>query len=208
MYFLTLFPTIFSIIYNKYMALIYWNKTSLQDQALIWFKDSNKERIEIDYQDKITIIREDNEIVGINIKDASSLFSLKEGAHTIKKEIIEKLKSKFRIDISDLNTSSMFVVGEVLERKPHPKSSKLFILKLLTHKELIIVTNSTNSIVGTKVVLAKLGAILPSGTIIKPAKIMGIASEGMLCGGETLGLAKTEGVFTIDGMKPGEEFNL
>ncbi|TCG10402.1 TyrS-associated PheT N-terminal domain-related protein TapR [Mycoplasma todarodis] len=191
------------------MALIYWNKTSLQDQAVIWLKDSDKEKINVEQHDGFTLIKEENEIVGVNIQNASSLLELKEGAHSITKEMIEKMKEQLGLDLSELNTSSMLVVGEILERKPHPRAEKLAVLKVMAHKELTIVTNTTNSVEGVKIVVAKLGAILPSGTMIKPAKVMGVASEGMLCGGETLGLEKTHGdAYVVTKQNAGEEFVL
>ncbi len=191
------------------MALIYWNKTSLQDQAIIWLKDSNKEKINVEHHDDFTLIKEENEIVGVNIKNASSLFKLKEGAQSISKEIIEVINDKFKLDLNKVNTSSMLVVGEILERKPHPKADTLSVLKVITDKELTIVTNTKNSVVGEKIVVAKIGAILPSGKMIKPAKVMGVSSEGMLCGGETLGLEKTNGAaYIVKNMNPGQEFIL
>ncbi|CAM9137625.1 TyrS-associated PheT N-terminal domain-related protein TapR [Mycoplasma marinum] len=190
------------------MALLYWNKKSLQDQAIIWFKDSNKEKISIEKNDKYSLIKEKDEVVGINIQNASSFLTLKVGAQSLTHEIITSIKNELGVDLSNLNTTSMFVVGEILERKPHPKSDKLFLLKVKTDSELTIVTNTLNSIEGKKIVVAKLGAILPSGTIIKPAKVMGINSEGMLCGGETLGIEKTNGAFIVEKQNAGEEFNI
>ncbi|NQZ28869.1 MAG: DUF4479 domain-containing protein [Mycoplasmatales bacterium] len=191
------------------MALIYWNKTSLQDQAIIWFKDSNKEKINVEQHDGFVLIKEEKEIVGVNIQNASSILKLKEGAQSITNEIITILKKELKLDLSKFNTSSMLVVGQILERKIHPNSDRLAVLKVQAHKELTIVTNTTNSIEGAKIVVAKLGAILPSGTIIKPAKVMGVASEGMLCGGETLGLNKTNGAaYIVEDLNPGDEFVL
>ncbi|MCP4355745.1 MAG: hypothetical protein GY793_08990 [Proteobacteria bacterium] len=123
--------------------------------------------------------------------------------------MIAKIKSDLKLDLAELNTSSMLVVGEVIDKKPHPKADKLSVLTVKAHKELTIVTNTTNSVVGAKIVVAKLGAILPSGTMIKPAKVMGVASEGMLCGGETLGLEPTHGdAYIVKDLNPGTEFVL
>jgi len=41
---------------------------------------------------------------------------------------------------------------------------------------------------GQKVVVAKIGAVMPSGLVIQPAELRGISSQGMICSARELGL--------------------
>lgn len=177
------------------MSLIITNEKTLNDFAIVTIKAKTGKR-EIATKGDLTIIKIDDVVVGLNINNFKKYFSAHEGAHTISNEqiqAIEKLGYKME------NTKSYFSIGEVVERTVHPKSDKLFVLKVKVEKDLQIVTNSLNSLVGTKVVVARIGAVLPSGLSIVHSKVMGIESEGMLCGGETLGKDKTEGVLLVEG---------
>lgn len=185
------------------MSLIITNNNTLESKAIIFLK-SKTGKIKTESKGDLTIIYSDNEPVGLNIFNYSKYFEAQEGAHTlndVQKEAISKLGFNFANDFS------FFTVGEVISREVHPKSDRLFVLKVQTEQELQIVTNSTNSLVGTKVVVARVGAILPSGMDITFSKVMGVPSEGMLCGGETLGKGQTEGVLLVEG-NPGAEYIL
>lgn len=185
------------------MSLIITNNTTLNNKAIIFLKSKTGE-VTTKTQGDLTIIYSDKEPVGLNIFNYSKYFEAQEGAHTLnatQKEAIEKLGFEFK------NEFPFFTIGEITSREVHPKSERLFVLKVQTEKELQIVTNSTNSLVGTKVVVARVGAILPSGMDITFSKVMNVPSEGMLCGGETLGKEKTDGVLLVEG-NPGEEYIL
>lgn len=185
------------------MSLIITNSQTLQNTAIILLR-SKQGNIEIETKGDLTIIYADKVPVGLNIFNFEKYFQAEEGAHTLnlaQKEAISKLGFNITKDFQ------FFTIGEVISRDVHPKSERLFVLKIKTEKELQIVTNSTNSLVGAKVVVARVGAILPSGMNITFSKVMGIESEGMLCGGETLGKGKTDGVLLVEG-NPGEEYIL
>ena len=82
-------------------------------------------------------------------------------------------------------------MGQVLSVSKHPEADRLNLCEVYigAPQPLRIVCGAANVRVGMKVPLAKIGAILPDKTVIKPAKIRGIASEGMLCSAVELGLA-------------------
>ncbi|MGL6167102.1 MAG: phenylalanine--tRNA ligase subunit beta [Fusobacteriaceae bacterium] len=84
------------------------------------------------------------------------------------------------------------VIGQVVEFLKHPEAEKLTLLKVSVgeEKELQIVCGAPNHKLGDKVVVAKIGAILPGDFKIKKSKIRGIESEGMLCSEVELGLGK------------------
>ncbi len=190
------------------MSLIFWNKTTLKNNALIYLSVNQEGEVVTEKNDGYTIIKINNEISGINIHDADLILNVKEGAHSICDQTIKTLKEKLNLDLTKFDLNSKLIVGEVIEQKPHPKSDKLFLLKVNVGKELQIITNASNAIVGKKVVVAQVGAILPSGLLIKDSKVMGVRSEGMLCGSETLGLNKTDGVHIVENLEVGKEFTL
>ncbi len=80
------------------------------------------------------------------------------------------------------------VIGKVVSCIPHPESDHLHICEV-DYKEGIkqIVCGAPNVKEGIKVIVAKVGAILPGG-IIKKATLAGTLSEGMLCSLEELGI--------------------
>lgn len=82
-----------------------------------------------------------------------------------------------------------FVIGYVEEMKDHPDSDHLHITQVDTGDEkLQIVCGSPNIANHIKVVVAKVGAMMPSGKIIFPGELRGVESNGMICSGRELKL--------------------
>jgi phenylalanyl-tRNA synthetase beta chain len=116
-------------------------------------------------------------------------------------------------DIEDRRTwAEGVVVGKVLTRDPHPNADKLSICTVdigQAHPS-TIVCGAANVQAGLYVPVATLGTFLPkageNGLKIKPAKLRGVASEGMICSLAELGLAKeSAGIhqFEGDSLNPG-----
>jgi phenylalanyl-tRNA synthetase beta chain len=81
------------------------------------------------------------------------------------------------------------VVGEIVGIEPHPDADRLRVCRVLGDEvERTIVCGAPNARIGLKAPLATLGTELPGGVRIKPAKLRGVASEGMLCSEPELGL--------------------
>lgn len=82
------------------------------------------------------------------------------------------------------------VVGRVLTCEPHPDSDHLHVttVDVGEGEPLQIVCGAPNCEAGILVPVAKIGARLPGGIKIKKGKLRGVASEGMLCGGDELGV--------------------
>jgi phenylalanyl-tRNA synthetase beta chain len=84
------------------------------------------------------------------------------------------------------------VVGEVIEVVPHPDADKLRVTKVNTGAETLqIVCGAANVRVGLRVAVATVGAVLPGEFKIKPAKLRGVESFGMLCSEAEIGLAES-----------------
>lgn len=82
------------------------------------------------------------------------------------------------------------VVAEIIEANPHPDADRLRVCKVAGDTaERTIVCGAPNARAGLKAPLATIGTVMPGGLKIKPAKLRGVASEGMLCSASELGLA-------------------
>ena len=94
-------------------------------------------------------------------------------------------------EIIDRRTElAAFEVAEILETTSHPDADKLRVCKVKTSSDIVnIVCGAPNARAGIKVVLAKIGTIIPNGNFkIKQSKIRGIESCGMLCSREELNI--------------------
>jgi len=82
------------------------------------------------------------------------------------------------------------VVAEVMEVVAHENADRLRVTKVdVGSGELVqIVCGAPNVAVGLKVPCALPGAVLPGDFKIKPTKMRGVASNGMLCSGKELGV--------------------
>ncbi|MBK6512234.1 MAG: phenylalanine--tRNA ligase subunit beta [Haliea sp.] len=82
------------------------------------------------------------------------------------------------------------VVAEILSVEPHPDADKLRVCAVSTGQETVqIVCGAPNVRVGLKAPLARVGAELPGDFTIKPARLRGMESMGMLCAEQELGLS-------------------
>jgi len=94
------------------------------------------------------------------------------------------------------------VVGFVEDRQPHPDADKLSVCRVLVGaaEPLQIVCGAANVRAGIYVPVALVGSTLPAvGLTIKPAELRGVASSGMICSLQELGLASaSEGIAVLD----------
>ena len=84
------------------------------------------------------------------------------------------------------------VVGRVVSTEPHPDADKLRVAMVdIAQPELLqIVCGAANVRADIRVPVATIGAVLPGEFRIKAAKLRGVASSGMLCAEQELGLAE------------------
>ena len=94
---------------------------------------------------------------------------------------------------------SEVVVARVESVEKHPDAKKLNVCQVSDGKQsLQIVCGAANVREGLMVPLAKIGAVLPGDFEIKPAKLRGVESSGMLCSEKELGLAdQAEGLMEL-----------
>ena len=118
-------------------------------------------------------------------------------------------------DIEDRRTwADGVVVGQVLERDPHPNADRLSVCKVDIGGDTpsTIVCGAANVRAGIFVPVATLGTYLPKIDLkIRPAKLRGVPSEGMICSLSEVGLTKeSEGIHVFDEsvlgtLKPGSD---
>ena len=99
------------------------------------------------------------------------------------------------------------VVGEIRTREKHPNADKLSVCTVdvgPAHGGLrTIVCGAPNCDVGNRVPVALPGAVLPGDFKIKPSKIRGQPSDGMLCAADELGLGDDHaGLLLLDPAAP------
>ncbi|KAJ50758.1 phenylalanyl-tRNA synthetase beta chain [Clostridium tetanomorphum] len=99
--------------------------------------------------------------------------------------------SKVEEVISSGDDIQNVVTGKILEIKSHPDAEKLVVCQINVGKDepIQIVTGANNMKEEDIVPVALHGSTLPSGVKIKKGKLRGIASNGMMCSEEELGIA-------------------
>lgn len=100
----------------------------------------------------------------------------------------------------------VFTVAKVLEAAPHPDADKLQVLKVEALvdgevKQLQVVCGAPNARAGLTGVFAPPGATIPAnGMVLKPTKIRGVESNGMMCSERELELSdEHEGIIDLKG---------
>lgn len=96
------------------------------------------------------------------------------------------------------------VSGRIVEIAKHPDADRLQITQVFdgqqTHQ---IVTGAQNVFVGAVVPVSLPGAVLANGLKIKPSKLRGVPSNGMLCSQAELGMVDSaEGIWILDADTP------
>lgn len=126
------------------------------------------------------------------------------------KEITEKL-THIGLEVEDIvdnSTRAKIVIAEVLEVTSHPNADKLKLCKVNDGSKILqIVCGANNVRNNMKTVLASIGSTLPFA--IKPTKIRGVLSEGMLCSASELALTQedSEGIIELsDDYQVGDKF--
>lgn len=168
---------------------VFYNPNGIGDVLIIPLKETDdRYRISHETIGPVTrIIDSNQEVLGYNIADASKYFELKEtGKIPLTNELLDKVKQVFADhnidDALDLDLSPKFVVGYVVEKAQHENADKLSVCQVDVGDEVLqIVCGAPNVDKGQKVVVAKIGATMPSGLRIKPTELRGVPSNGMIC---------------------------
>lgn len=139
---------------------------------------------------------ENNETLGYNFFNASKILTDldEDGQINLDAQQVAKLNDALQAagfeGELEVDNEPKFVVAYVEEVKKHPDSDHLHITKVKIDggRELQIVCGAPNIAEGQRVVVAKVGAMMPTGMIIWPGKLRGVESPGMICSARELGL--------------------
>lgn len=177
-----------------------YNSAALGDVLLLTTANAQAtEQLTQKSGDLIRIYRADNEqVVGYNLFNAShylpeltthrgQVFLSDDQVATVNQVLAQ---SDFDDTPLQADLAPKFVIGQVKELVKHPDSDHLHIAQMdLGEDQLVqIVCGAPNIAADQKVVVAKVGAMMPSGKIIWPGKLRGVKSLGMICSARELNL--------------------
>lgn len=172
---------------------LFYNPQGVGDVAFLQIEPTDG-AFDYNKKDDVVEITQDGQVVGFNIFNVSDKIKIEENGHIkLTSEIIEALQqsinnSGFNYKL-DTDLSPKFVVGYVETKEKHPDADKLSVLKVNVGNETLqIVCGAPNVAAEQKVVVAKVGAVMPSGMVIKDAKLRGVDSSGMICSMKELDL--------------------
>jgi phenylalanyl-tRNA synthetase beta chain len=123
------------------------------------------------------------------------------------KELAERL-TMAGLEVKGIQTTGgtwdKVVIGEVIALNPHPNADRLKLATVdLGTEQVTTVCGAPNISLGQKVPFAHIGARLidahtEEAILLKPAKIRGVASEGMVCSEKELGISDShEGILVL-----------
>jgi tRNA-binding protein len=175
---------------------VFYNQEGVGDVLLVSVKPIPSEQRAFEKKGDVVRIFDEQtgETAGYNIFRASTyqpfagngLLELNEELVAVINEILKKNGWNETIE-ADL--SPKFVVGYVKEKKKHPNADKLSVCQVDVGTEVLqIVCGAPNVAEGQKVVVAKIGAVMPSGLVIQEAELRGVPSYGMICSARELEL--------------------
>ena len=175
---------------------LFYNQNGVGDVLMVQLTTVRPQDTEVETVKDITLIKDSTtgEIVAINVFNASEYVKIgADGQVETTEEIVGSLKNALKnngVDLElDVDLTPKFVVGYVKKKEKHPNADKLSICTVDVGSETLqIVCGAPNVDEGQKVVVAKVGAVMPSGMIIRDAELRGIASSGMICSAKELNL--------------------
>ncbi|MER2121351.1 MAG: YtpR family tRNA-binding protein [Solibacillus sp.] len=186
-----------------------YNKAHVGDVLLVQLSMETIVKTAMDRAGDVAILKEETtgEVKAFNLFNASKYVELDVAGNVeVTPELVEKLEAALKANSAefslDVDFSPKFVVGYVESKEKHPNADKLSICKVnVGYETLQIVCGAPNVDAGQKVVVAKVGAVMPSGLLIKEGNLRGEDSFGMLCSARELaipGAPEVKGILVLD----------
>lgn len=175
---------------------VFYNKEHVGDVLLVQLATESIVNTVVERAGDIAILKESQtgEIKAFNLFNASSYVQTDaKGLVEVTPELVEQLEAAIEKNGATINLdvdfSPKFVVGYVETKDKHPNADKLSICSVNVGEETLqIVCGAPNVEAGQKVVVAKIGAVMPSGMLIKEGNLRGVESYGMLCSARELAI--------------------
>ena len=188
---------------------IFYNTKGVGDVLLVQLLPNAFEELTTETKGDITLIKDSKtgEVGAFNVFGASKHLQLTDqGSVEVTQEIVESLQQMLNDNDVDLKLevdfTPKFVVGYVSSKEKHPNADKLNVCQVEVGEETLqIVCGAPNVEAGQKVVVAKVGAVMPSGLVIRDAELRGVASSGMICSAKELALPDApaeKGILVLD----------
>ncbi|MHC9532462.1 YtpR family tRNA-binding protein [Dellaglioa sp. L3N] len=192
------------------MLIASYNLKNVGDTLMVVLReDAEKQNSEL----KNNVVRifneKSNETLGFNFLEISKELPdlLGNGQVFLNENQVDKLNELISAagfdDVLIVDDDPKFVVGYVAESTEHPDSDHLHVTKIQVNNNqmLDIVCGAPNIEQGQLVVVAKVGAMMPTGAIIWPGKLRGIDSYGMVSSAQELGIPNAptaHGILVLD----------
>lgn len=175
---------------------VFINQHGVGDVLMVQLTTVRPEQTEIESKGDITLIKstQDGNPVAFNVFHATQYVGEHaDGSIELTPELVAKIqealeKNSVSLELN-VDFSPKFVVGHVVSKEKHPNADKLNICTVNVGDETLqIVCGAPNVESDQKVVVAKVGAVMPSGMIIRDAELRGVPSSGMICSAKELAL--------------------
>ena len=171
-----------------------YNKPYVGDVLLVQLASEAIVKTVVEMKGDVALLKEAStgEIKAFNLFSASKYMTLTtQGIVEVTPEFVEALEKALAANDAvvnlDVDFSPKFVVGYVETKEKHPNADKLNICTVNVGEETLqIVCGAPNVDAGQKVVVAKIGAVMPSGMLIKEGNLRGVDSFGMICSAREL----------------------
>lgn len=173
-----------------------YNKLYVGDVLLVQLATEKIIKTEVERVGDFAILKEaaTGEVKAFNLFNASQYVKVDtQGIVEVTPELVEQLQTAIAINGAGINLdvdfSPKFVIGYVETKEKHPNADKLSVCNVNVGGETLqIVCGAPNVEAGQKVVVAKIGAVMPSGMLIKEGNLRGVDSFGMLCSARELAI--------------------
>jgi tRNA-binding protein len=189
---------------------VFYNREGIGDVLMVLLKEGERHHQSVERTGDVAIVKSaDGEVNGYNLFQASQHVDVTgwNGPVELTVELVEQLQSilndnGIEEDFSWVDVTPKFVVGYVESAVKHPDADKLSICQVQIDQGTVqIVCGAPNVATGQKVVVAKPGAVMPTGLIIRPSALRGESSHGMICSARELNLPNApqeKGILVLD----------
>ncbi|CAM3258705.1 YtpR family tRNA-binding protein [Sporolactobacillus spathodeae] len=195
--------------------IFYYNKSGIGDTLIVYKNDATKTEFERKEDVARIVDLETKRTTGYNFFNISQVCPLEDGQVPADAALLSLLNDKLKRAGFDeqltVDEEPAIVTGFVQEMKKHPDSDHMHVCKVdIGTRTLQIVCGAPNIDQGQHVVVARIGALMPDGMIIRPTVLRGIPSDGMICSARELALPNApqrRGILVLDRESvPGRDF--
>lgn len=183
------------------MWIAFYNDKGVGDVLMLTKGNVNENHLTHESNNNVTIVRDtsqNNEIFSVNIFNISETFKPSSNGNVdLTQEEVSQVNTLIKNAGFDLeitvDTEPKFIVGYVESCEKLEDSDHLSVTQTNVGKEVLqIVCGASNIAEGMKVLVARPGAVMPTGMIIWPGELRGVESFGMICSTRELGLSHIE----------------